>query len=110
MMVTATSHASGELSGWSRNWPAPAKLNLMLHITGRRAAGPLQGYHELQTVFQLLNWADVLHFRPRADGLINRLSGPADVASDDDLTLRAARLMQQHITEKMGVYIRIDKR
>lgn len=96
---------------WSRNWPAPAKLNLMLHITGRRSSGPKAGYHELQTVFQLLRWGDVLHFRLRSDGEVHRLSGPADVAPADDLTVRAAKLLQVEAQQlSSGVDIVIDKR
>ncbi len=96
---------------WSRNWPAPAKLNLMLHITGRRSSGPKAGYHELQTVFQLLCWGDVLHFRMRNDGEIQRLSGPVGVAAADDLTVRAAKLLQAEAQQPLsGVDIVIDKR
>ena len=70
--------------------PAPAKLNLFLHITGRRA----DGYHLLQSVFILLDWADTLHIERRDDGLLHRHDlGPALPA--DDLSLRAARALQQ---------------
>ncbi|MBN9321953.1 MAG: 4-(cytidine 5'-diphospho)-2-C-methyl-D-erythritol kinase, partial [Delftia acidovorans] len=70
--------------------PAPAKLNLFLHITGRRA----DGYHLLQSVFMLLDWHDTLHFDRRGDGQISRedLSGMALPA--DDLIVRAARALQ----------------
>ena len=54
-------------------WPAPAKLNLFLHVTGRRA----DGYHEIQTVFQLVDLADRLYFTPRMDAAIRRVAGPA---------------------------------
>ena len=64
-------------------WPAPAKLNLFLHVTGRR----LDGYHEIQTVFQLIDLADRLHFAPRADGEIRRIGGPAEVPTSEDLCL-----------------------
>ena len=54
-----------------KNWPAPAKLNLFLHVVGRRG----DGYHELQTLFQLLDFADVLRFEVRNDGVIRREGG-----------------------------------
>ncbi len=74
-------------------WPAPGKLNLFLHITGRRA----DGYHLLQTVFQFINHCDWLYFTPRTDGVIQCLSTPNhNVASEHDLTVRAARLLQNH--------------
>lgn len=72
------------------NCPAPAKLNLFLHVTGRRA----DGYHLLQTVFQLIDVCDTLDFDVRTDGLITRRTGIPGVAEDDDLTVRAARLLQ----------------
>jgi 4-diphosphocytidyl-2-C-methyl-D-erythritol kinase len=87
-------------------WPAPAKLNLMLHITGRRA----DGYHNLQTVFQFLDYGDGLQFSLRADGEIRRLSGNEQITPAQDLALRAARLLQQHTTCPLGVDIAIDKR
>jgi len=71
-------------------WPAPAKLNLFLHITARRA----DGYHELQTVFQLLDVGDRLHIAPRSDGLIHRLDALPGVAAEDDLCIRAAHLLR----------------
>ena len=87
-------------------WPAPAKLNLFLHITARRA----DGYHLLQSVFQFLDYADVLYFTPRTDGLIQHLTPLEGVATECDLTVRAARLLQQHTGTHFGVDIRIDKR
>lgn len=91
-------------AGWSR-WPAPAKLNLFLRITGRRT----DGYHELQTLFQLLDWGDVVWLRPRADGRIHRHAGPPGVADEDDLTVRAARLLQLDTGCPLGVEIATDK-
>lgn len=81
------------------NCPAPAKLNLFLHVTGRRA----DGYHLLQTVFQLLDHGDVLHFSLRDDGVIRRRSHLDGVAEEDDLTVRAARLLQADILARTGV-------
>ena len=91
---------------WSEGWPAPAKLNLMLRITGRRA----DGYHELQTVFQFIDIADRLAFRLREDGLIRRSRELPGVAERDDLVLRAARLLREHCPGGQGVDIRLDKR
>jgi 4-diphosphocytidyl-2-C-methyl-D-erythritol kinase len=89
-----------------RNCLAPAKLNLFLHITGRRP----DGYHALQTVFQLLDWGDYLHFTRRDDGIVARRTDVPGVAEADDLVVRAARLLQQHTGTKYGVDIEIDKR
>ncbi len=85
--------------------PAPAKLNLFLHVTGRRS----DGYHLLQSVFMLIDWCDTLHFELRADGRISR----ADLGTplpDDDLATRAARALQALGTTKFGVHIGLDKR
>ena len=87
-------------------WPAPAKLNLFLHITGRRA----NGYHELQTVFQILDFGDQLNFELRDDAEIHRRTAIIGVEPERDLTVRAARLLQQHTGCDLGVNIRIDKR
>ncbi len=76
--------------GWSL-WPAPAKLNLFLRIVGRRE----DGYHLLQTVFQLLDWGDTVALRPRADGRILRHRGAVGVAPQDDLALRAAEALRR---------------
>lgn len=92
--------------------PAPAKLNLFLHITGRRA----DGYHELQTVFQLLDAGDELTFSARDDDVITlRCTGPQaldDVAEDDNLALRAARLLREASPRAggCGADIVLDKR
>ncbi len=67
--------------------PAPAKLNLFLHITGRRA----DGYHELQTLFQFLDYADQLSFAVRTDGEIHLHSELSDVPRDSNLIVKAAR-------------------
>jgi 4-diphosphocytidyl-2-C-methyl-D-erythritol kinase len=88
-----------------RNCLAPAKLNLFLHITGRRP----DGYHALQTVFQLLDWGDLLHFTRRDDGVIARKTDVPGVPEDNDLVVRAARLLQTHAGSRFGVEIEIDK-
>ena len=84
--------------------PAPAKLNLFLHITGQRP----DGYHLLQSVFMLIDWCDTLHFEKRSDNVISRedltLALPAD-----DLITRAARLLQQHTGCTQGVHIAVEK-
>lgn len=85
---------------------APAKLNLFLHVTGVRA----DGYHLLQTGFQLLDIGDWLDFEVRTDGVIRRLTEIAGVPEDQDLTVRAARLLQSETDCNLGAAIRIDKR
>ena len=84
--------------------PAPAKLNLFLHVVGRRP----DGYHLLQSIFVLLDWCDTLHFERRADGRLQRHDlGPSLPA--DDLCLRAARALQQASGCGLGADIHIDK-
>jgi 4-diphosphocytidyl-2-C-methyl-D-erythritol kinase len=90
----------------SAAWPAPAKLNLFLNVTGRRA----DGYHLLQTVFQFLDYGDSLDFEVRPGGAIRRLSALPGVAVEDDLVVRAARLLQAETGSDQGVDIRVDKR
>jgi 4-diphosphocytidyl-2-C-methyl-D-erythritol kinase len=85
--------------------PAPAKLNLFLHIVGRRA----DGYHLLQSAFVLIDWGDVLHFERRDDGRLQRHDLGAELPADD-LCLRAARALQQASGTPLGVDIRIEKR
>ncbi len=89
-----------------KHWPAPAKLNLFLHITGRRA----DGYHLLQTVFQFLDFGDVLAFTPRGDGRIERLTDVPGVPAEQDLVVRAATLLKQQAGVDVGVDIVLDKR
>jgi 4-diphosphocytidyl-2-C-methyl-D-erythritol kinase len=87
-------------------WSAPAKLNLMLHVIGRRA----DGYHELQTVFQLIDLRDSLEFVVREDGVISRAAGPPGVAEADDLTVRAAQALKAVTRSRLGANISIKKR
>lgn len=87
------------------SWPAPAKLNLFLHITGRRE----DGYHELQTVFQLLDVGDALHFDIVEGGDITRVNDVEGVPAEEDLVVRAAKLLQSHAQCSSGVRIRLDK-
>jgi 4-diphosphocytidyl-2-C-methyl-D-erythritol kinase len=100
---------TGEAGGgdsWSV-WPAPAKLNLFLRITGRRP----DGYHTLQTVFRLLDWGDVIRLRPRDDGRVLRVGGPdSGIAEHDDLAVRAAKLLQNESRTAKGVDIVVEKR
>ena len=97
---------AGGQAGWSR-WPAPAKLNLCLRVVGRRA----DGYHRLQTVFRLLDWGDTIHLRPRADGVVARCGDAAPgVPEAEDLTVRAARLLQRETKTPHGVDIVVEKR
>ena len=87
-------------------WPAPAKLNLFLHVTGRRP----DGYHELQTVFQLLDYGDEIFVAPRADGRVLRPEGAAGVPAESDLVVRAARRLQAAAGCRQGADIRVRKR
>ena len=104
-MPTAMALDVDAAAGWSA-WPAPAKLNLALRIVGRRA----DGYHLLQTVFQLLEWGDTVHLRVRGDGRIQRVAGPADVPADSDLAVRAALALQEDCGCDLGADIAIEKR
>jgi 4-diphosphocytidyl-2-C-methyl-D-erythritol kinase len=92
-------------AGWSY-WPAPAKLNLFLQITGRHE----DGYHRLQTVFRLLDWGDRIGLRPRTDGAIERVgASAAGVAAADDLAVRAAQLLQTFANCAKGADISVEK-
>lgn len=90
---------------WSSNWPAPAKLNLFLHVTGRRA----DGYHLLQTVFRFIDRCDWLRFAPRSDGQIVLTTPIPGIAPESNLTVRAARLLQDASGCRQGVDISLDK-
>ena len=82
---------------------SPAKLNLFLHITGQRA----DGYHELQTLFQLLDWGDTLQFTANQSGQITLQSNASDIPLEQNLIVRAARLLQR---ESLGVHIELQKK
>ncbi len=86
--------------------PAPAKLNLFLHVVGRRA----DGYHLLQTLFRFIDLDDTLHFTLRADGEVRRLNALDGVPSEQDLCVRAARLLQRETGCSLGVDITLEKR
>jgi 4-diphosphocytidyl-2-C-methyl-D-erythritol kinase len=86
--------------------PAPAKINLFLHVTGRRP----DGYHLLQTSFRMLDHCDMIGLHARHDGLIIRRNEIPGVPAETDLTVRAARLLQSRSGCRLGVDIRVDKR
>jgi 4-diphosphocytidyl-2-C-methyl-D-erythritol kinase len=87
-------------------WPAPAKLNLFLHIVGRRA----DGYHELQTLFQLIDLCDTIGIAHRSDSRIERIAGPTDIPPEADLTVRAANALQAAAGTRLGASLRVLKR
>jgi len=88
------------------DYPAPAKLNLFLHVVGRRD----DGYHLLQSVFTLIDRADIIRLRVRDDGLVQRINAIEGIAQDADLTVRAARALQQATGTRLGVDIELEKR
>ncbi|MBX3716594.1 MAG: 4-(cytidine 5'-diphospho)-2-C-methyl-D-erythritol kinase [Burkholderiales bacterium] len=87
------------------DYPAPAKLNLFLHVVGRRA----DGYHLLQSAFALIDAADRLRFAVREDGAIRRVSELAGVPAESDLVVRAARLLQAETGTRLGADIEVEK-
>ncbi|HET7200417.1 MAG TPA: 4-(cytidine 5'-diphospho)-2-C-methyl-D-erythritol kinase [Burkholderiales bacterium] len=95
----------GKLNPWERRYPAPAKLNLFLHVVGRRA----DGYHLLQTAFRLIERCDWLRFTPREDGRIRLARALPGIAESDELSVRAARLLQAEGKARLGVEIDIRK-
>ncbi len=94
------------MSSTPNTWLAPAKINLFLHINSKRE----DGYHNLQTIFQLLDYHDELSFEVTNNGIINRVSGNDDVDPDTDLIVRAAKLLQKISQTTLGVNISIVKR
>lgn len=93
------------MTGWT-GFPAPAKLNLMLRVTGRRA----DGYHLLQTVFRFIDHGDTVRLRVRADGVLSRTLPLPGVPEADDLTLRAARALRAATGTSLGADIQVEKR
>jgi hypothetical protein len=91
---------------WDSVWPAPAKLNLFLHVVGRRA----DGYHLLQTVFRFIGRGDSLHFSPRTDGRVMLARPLPGVLPESNLAVRAACLLQEKTGCRQGVRIGIEKR
>ncbi len=87
-------------------FPAPAKLNLFLHVVGRRK----DGYHLLQTLFRFIDFSDVLHFTLRKNGVVRRISALDGVPQEQDLCVRAARLLQKECGCRLGVDITLEKR
>lgn len=85
--------------------PAPAKLNLFLHVVGRRD----DGYHRLETLFRFIDFCDTLHFTRRDDGIIRRVNAIEGVPEEEDLTVRAARLLQRESGTALGVDIAVEK-
>jgi len=106
--VDTLNSKAGASDGW--NWqsayPAPAKLNLFLHVVGRRA----DGYHLLQTLFRFLDHGDLLRFAPRADAVVSLRNPLPGVPPETDLTVRAARLLQAETGCRKGVEISVEKR
>lgn len=90
---------------WNSSWPAPAKLNLFLHVVGRRD----DGYHLLQTAFRFIDKHDTLRFEPRNDDQIVLATPTAGVPPETDLTVRAARLLQDSTGCRQGATIHLDK-
>ncbi len=86
-------------------WPAPAKVNLFLHVVGRRS----DGYHLLQTHFQFLDYCDHLDFRITDDNKVTRANDLVGIPAEQDLVVRAARLLKPYAKEHAGVSITVDK-
>lgn len=92
--------------GSGLSWPAPAKINLFVHVLGKRT----DGYHDIQTLFQLLDWGDEVQIYPTRDSGITRLPVAYDVPEDEDLVVRAARLLQSATGVRRGAEIGVLKR
>ena len=93
-------------SDW-RAWPAPAKINLFLRITGRRA----DGYHDLQTLFQLLDWGDWVHVRVTREDAVRRIGGDSsNIPETSDLLVKAAISLKRHANCRKGAELFVTKR
>ena len=97
--------SADDVLGLPMPWPAPAKLNLCLHIVGRRP----DGYHLLQSAIQFIDLCDEITFHERDPGVIERLEGPVEVSADHDLVVRAARALAKHANLRRGVGIALNK-
>jgi 4-diphosphocytidyl-2-C-methyl-D-erythritol kinase len=104
--MTRPRTSDGPSFDWRSDYPAPAKLNLFLHVTGRRA----DGYHLLQTAFRFVDFGDTLRFSPREDEAVVRVDPLPGVAPADDLTVRAAEALRQASGCRHGVDIHLEKR
>ena len=104
--MTPAAGESGAVASAPSSWPAPAKLNLFLHVTGRRA----DGYHELQTLFQLIDLCDTVTIAVREDGRIERPLGLKAVAAEADLAVRAAQALKSATASRLGASLRVVKR
>ncbi len=100
-----SSHSSGPSTGKSAVFKAPAKINLFLHVCGKFP----DGYHQIQTVFQLIDWYDELHFEINDTGEISRSSQHGAFSSSEDLTIRAAQALRRHYPGNQGVIISLEK-
>lgn len=96
---------NNDSTGWQKKWPAPAKINLMLRITGQRE----DGYHLLQTVFQLTGLCDWISFHPVEDERIALKHFIPGVPEETDLTIKAAKLLRQETGSRQGVCIEVEK-
>lgn len=105
MITPATNGSSDRSHATKQAWPAPAKLNLFLHVTGRRP----DGYHLLQTVFQFLDFGDALEFSLRNDGVINLATDYNGIPAGQDLVCRAAAMLQQIAGISSGADIHVRK-
>ena len=101
-----TLNATWQRWNWDSTYPAPAKLNLFLHVTGRRT----DGYHLLQTAFRFIDYSDRISFSPRSDNAIVLTHPLAGVPPESDLTVRAARLLQAETGCQKGADITVEKR
>lgn len=95
-----------QIEAATRWWPAPAKLNLFLRITGRRP----DGYHELQTLFQILDWGDELRFSINDSGQISRSCNIEEIPESEDICVRAAQLLKNRHRVRKGAHIELFKR